>query len=67
MKVVRLIGGNNMAKDNIQKFSKGAFLQSTKYEFLRYRDVLKVLLKDGEFYAEAEVMEKLKTYLNKEV
>lgn len=56
-----------MAKDNIQKFSKGAFLQSTKSEFLRYRDVLKVLLKDGEFYTEAEALEKLKTYLNKEV
>lgn len=56
-----------MAKDNEQKFSKNAFLQSTKADFLRYRDVLKVLLKDGELYTEAEAMKKLKTYLNKEV
>lgn len=56
-----------MAKEKLQKFSKSAFLQSTKAEFLRYRDVLKVLLKDGETYTEAEALEKLNTYLNKEV
>lgn len=54
-----------MAK--VQRFSKNAFLQSKKSEFLRYRDVLKVLLKDGELYTEAEALEKLKAYLNKEV
>lgn len=56
-----------MAKAKEQKFSKSAFLQSTKAEFLRYRDVLKVLLKDGELYTEAEALNKLKAYLNKEV
>lgn len=56
-----------MAKEKVQKFSKNAFLQSTKADFLRYRDVLKVLLVDGELYTEAEALEILKNYLNKEV
>lgn len=56
-----------MAIKKEQKFSKNAFLQSTKAEFLRYRDVLKVLLKDGELYTEAEALAILKNYLNKEV
>lgn len=56
-----------MAKEKVQKFSKSAFLQSAKSEFLRYRDVLMVLLKDGELYTEAEVVAILSNYLNKEV
>ena len=56
-----------MAKEKVQKFSKSAFLQSTRGEFLRYRDVLNVLLKNGELYTEAEVIAILNNYLNKEV
>ena len=48
-----------------QKFSKGALLSSA--EFIRFRDLLKVLLKDSELYTVAEAKEKVNSYLNKEV
>ena len=48
-----------------QKFSKKALIASV--EFLRYRDLLKVLLVDGELYTVSEAKEKLNNYLNKEV
>lgn len=56
---------NNAEAVAEQKFNKDALLQSV--EFVRYRDLLKVILKDGELFAISEVKEKLKAYLNKEV
>ena len=48
-----------------QKFSKKALLSSA--EFIRFRDLLKVLLKDSELYTIEEAREKVNSYLNKEV
>lgn len=48
-----------------KRFSKTALIASI--EFLRYRDLLKILLTDGETFTVSEVKEKLNAYLNKEV
>lgn len=48
-----------------KKFSKKALIASEKY--MRYRDALKVLLKDKELYTIAEADAILNAYLTKEV
>ena len=48
-----------------QRYSKSALIASG--EFVRSKDLLKVLLKDGEFYTISEVKAIVNTYLNKEV
>lgn len=48
-----------------QKYSKSALIASG--EFVRSKDLLKVLLKDGEFYTVSEVKAIVNNYLNKEV
>lgn len=47
------------------KYSKSALIASS--EFVRSRDLLKVLLKDGEVYTIAEAKAIVNNYLNKEV
>lgn len=48
-----------------QKYSKSALI--TSGEFVRSKDLLKVLLKDGEFYTISEAKAIVNNYLNKEV
>ena len=48
-----------------QKYSKSALIASG--EFVRSKDLLKVLLKDGENYTVSEVKAIVNNYLNKEV
>ncbi len=48
-----------------KKYSKSALLTSA--EFVRSKDLLKVLLKDGEFYTVSEAKAIVNNYLNKEV
>lgn len=48
-----------------QKYSKSALIASG--EFVRSKDLLKVLLKDGEFYTISEAKAIVNNYLNKEV
>lgn len=47
------------------KFTKGAIISSSKFE--GRRDLLQVLLNDGELYAISEVETKIKNYLTMEV
>lgn len=48
-----------------EKFVKESFLKSSKY--IKHRDVLDVLLNDGEYYTIDEVDKKIKDFMNKEV
>ena len=48
-----------------QKYSKSALIASG--EFVRSKDLLKVLLKDGEKYTVSEAKAIVNNYLNKEV
>lgn len=48
-----------------QKYSKSALVASG--EFVRSKDLLKVLLKDGENYTVSEAKAIVNNYLNKEV
>lgn len=48
-----------------QKYSKSALIASG--EFVRSKDLLKVILKDGEFYTISETKAIVNNYLNKEV
>lgn len=48
-----------------QKYSRSALIASG--EFVRSKDLLKVLLKDGELYTISEAKAIVNNYLNKEV
>lgn len=56
---------NKTEKIAEQKYSKSALIASA--EFIRTKDLLKVLLKDGELYTISETKRVINAYKNKEV